>query len=111
MGMIKLPESSIDFFSKNYNEIFETGNLAEGEWAKKVEQIACEYTNSPYSVSANSNGAGLLALLNIYKSIYNKKTIFIQSNTMYGVKTISLTSGLNFVGCVDCSISTLMPSI
>ena len=35
MGMIKIPKESIDFFNKNYNSIFETGNLLKGLGIKK----------------------------------------------------------------------------
>ena len=34
----------------------------------------------------------------------------IQSNTMYGVKTITGTAGYNLVGYIDCQLETLMPS-
>ena len=34
----------------------------------------------------------------------------IQSNTMYGVKTIVGTAGFNLVNYIDCQIETLMPS-
>ena len=34
----------------------------------------------------------------------------IQSNTMYGVKTITKTAGYNLVDFIDCSLETLMPT-
>ena len=34
----------------------------------------------------------------------------IQSNTMYGVKTMTKTAGYNLVDIIDCRIETLMPS-
>ena len=46
MGMIKLPNQSINFFNENYLNIFESGNLAEGEWNRKVAEWACKYTSS-----------------------------------------------------------------
>ena len=46
MGMIKLPKKSIDFFNDNYPNIFETGNLAEGDWNIKVAEWSCKYTVS-----------------------------------------------------------------
>ena len=109
MGMIKLPKNSIDFFSQNYPEIFESGNLAEGAWGKKVSEWSCKYTSSKYSLAVNSNGAGLFALLRILKEYRHKNKVFLQSNTMYGVKTIALSSGLNLCGYVECSLDSLMP--
>ena len=44
MGIIKLPEASLDFFRDNQDEIFESGNLAEGEWNKILAHWTCEYT-------------------------------------------------------------------
>ena len=110
MGMIKLPKNSIDFFSQNYPDIFESGNLAEGAWGKKVSEWSCKYTSSKYSLAVNSNGAGLFALLRILKEYRHKKKVFLQSNTMYGVKTIALSSGLSLCGYVDCSLDSLMPN-
>ena len=34
----------------------------------------------------------------------------IQSNTMYGVKTITKTAGYNLVDFIDCRLETLMPN-
>ena len=34
------------------------------------------------------------SILRILKEYYNKDNIFLQSNTMYGVRTIAITSGL-----------------
>tara|TARA_B110000211_G_C14047081_1_gene539499 strand:- start:747 stop:1790 length:1044 start_codon:yes stop_codon:yes gene_type:complete len=110
MGMIKLPQASIDFFDTNYKEIFSSGSLAEGKWNKNVGSWACSFTSAPYALACNSNGAGILAILHVLKKFRNKKTIFIQSNTMYGVKTMSLTSGLELIGFVDCSLDYLMPT-
>ena len=36
--------------------------------------------------------------------------IFHQSNTMYGVKTIAVSSGLDLCGFVDCELVYLMPT-
>ena len=110
MGMIKLPRASIEYFDENYNEIFETGNLAEGKWNKEVANWACSYTSAKFGLAVNSNGAGILALLQVLRKFKGKRYIFIQSNTMYGVKTMSLTSGLELIGFVDCSIEYLMPN-
>ena len=51
MGQIKLPKKSIEFFEKNYPEIFDTGNLAEGIWNEKVSSW---YQNSSGKVVTTS---------------------------------------------------------
>ena len=110
MGTIKLPEKSIEFFKSNQDKIFESGNLAEGPWneqlCKKIKSLA----NIKNAITLNSNGSGLVALLLIYKEYYGRKNIMIQSNTMYGVKTITKTAGYNLVDFIDCQLNTLMPS-
>ena len=108
MGMIKLPKKSIDFFNNNYLEIFESGNLAEGDWNKKVAAWACTYTAAQYALAVNSNGSGVFAILNILKKYRGKNKVFLQSNTMYGVRTMAASSGLELCGYVDCSLGYLM---
>ena len=110
MGMIKLPKKSIDFFNNNYLEIFESGNLAEGDWNKKVAAWACTYTAAKYALAVNSNGSGVFAILNILKKYRGKNKVFLQSNTMYGVRTMAASSGLELCGYVDCSLDYLMPT-
>ena len=110
MGMIKLPDQSIKFFNENYLNIFESGNLAEGEWNKKVAEWSCSYTSADYSLAVNSNGAGIFTILRLMKEYRSKKKVFLQSNTMYGVKTIAISSGLEMCGYVDCSLDYLMPT-
>lgn len=110
MGMIKLPKKSIDFFNNNYLNIFESGNLAEGDWNKKVAHWACAYTSAKYALAVNSNGSGIFAILNIQKQYRGKKRVFLQSNTMYGVRTMAASSGLELCGYVDCSLDYLMPT-
>jgi len=110
MGMIKLPEQSVLFFEDNYSEIFESGNLAEGKWISKVSGWASEYTGAPYAHAVNSNGAGIFSVLNVLGRYFNKRRIFLQSNTMYGVRTMSITSGLELCGYVDCDLNYLMPT-
>jgi perosamine synthetase len=110
MGMIKLPKKSINFFKDNYLEIFDSGNLAEGEWNKKVAEWSKAYTSSKQALAFNSNGAGIFTVLRILKQYRNKKKIFLQSNTMFGVRTIAISSGLDLCGYVDCSLSYLMPT-
>ena len=110
MGMIKLPIASVEHFEEHYQEIFSSGNLSEGKWNQEVGNWICSYTSANKGLAVNSNGAGILALLQVLKKFRNKKYIFIQSNTMYGVKTMSLTSGLELIGFVDCSLEYLMPT-
>ena len=67
MGIIKLPQKSIEFFEEHYSEIFETGNLAESKWIEQVANWTTEYTEAPFAHAVNSNGAGIFSLLNILK--------------------------------------------
>jgi dTDP-4-amino-4,6-dideoxygalactose transaminase len=111
MGMIKLPENSIEYFKNNLDKIFQSGNLAEGQWNKKLEGFVKDLTGSQVSVATNSNGAGLVALLSIYKYYYRRNKVLIQSNTMYGVKTMVLSSGCKLSGFINCQLESLMPSV
>tara|TARA_B100001758_G_C18395964_1_gene605932 strand:- start:227 stop:1279 length:1053 start_codon:yes stop_codon:yes gene_type:complete len=111
MGIIKLPKESLDYFDLHKNEIFDSGALAEGQWNEEVAQWACSFTNSPNALAFNSNGSGLYTVLRLLKRYRGKKTVFLQSNTMYGVKTIANSSGLDLIGFVDCSFPYLMPSL
>ncbi len=108
--MIKIPQTAIEKFENNYPEIFSTGNLAEGKWNKALAQFFKEYTQSNYAMPFSSNGSGLLAILMLLKKHRGYKKIFIQSNTMYGVKTIAVTSGLDLIGFVPCNLPQLMPT-
>ncbi len=111
MGMIKIPRKALDKFTKNYQEIFKSGNLAEGEWNNNIGEWAKSYTNAGYALPVSSNGAGLFAVLSVLRRYKNYKKIFIQSNTMYGVKTIANSSGLQLCGYVNCSLDNmLMPT-
>jgi dTDP-4-amino-4,6-dideoxygalactose transaminase len=111
MGMIKLPNESIDFFKANQDQIFESGALAEGSWNNQVQDWICQYTNSTSSLSTSSNGTGLLAVLQALKYANGYEYIFLQSNTMYGMKTLAVSSGLELNGFVNCELKTLMPSL
>ena len=111
MGIIKLPAQSINFFQENCEEIFSSGELAEGKWNDSVADWCCKYSKAPYSLSFNSNGAGLFTILRLLKRYRAKKDVFLQSNTMYGVKTIAKSSGLEIKGFVDCSLDYLMPTL
>ena len=110
MGTIKLPKNSVDFFKSNQNKIFESGNLAEGPWNKQLSEKIKSICNIKNAICVNSNGSGLVALLLIYKEYYGRTDVMIQSNTMYGVKTITKTAGYNLVDFIDCQLETLMPS-
>lgn len=110
MGMIKIPHEAIENFEKNYPQIFESGNLAEGNWNKSLSIFFRDYTGAAHSMAFSSNGSGLLAILMLLKKYRGFKRIFIQSNTMYGVKTIAISSGLDLVGYVPCSLPSLMPT-
>tara|TARA_Y100000590_G_scaffold466761_2_gene643246 strand:+ start:3520 stop:4569 length:1050 start_codon:yes stop_codon:yes gene_type:complete len=110
MGIIKLPKNSIEFFKSNQDKIFESGKLAEGPWNEQLSEKIKDITKVKNAISVNSNGSGLVALLLIYKEYYGRTDIMIQSNTMYGVKTIAKTAGYNIVDFINCRLDTLMPS-
>ena len=110
MSLVKIPKKSVEYFKKHQDKIFESGNLAEGPWNKKLSEKILEFSGSKKAVPVNSNGSGLVAILLIFKTYFNRKDIMIQSNTMYGVKTIVGTAGFNLVNYIDCQIDTLMPN-
>ena len=111
MSLIKIPNKSVEFFKKHQDDIFKSGNLAEGPWNKKLAEKIQEFSGSKKAVSINSNGSGLVAILLIFKTYFGREDIMIQSNTMYGVKTIVGTAGFNLVSYIDCQINTLMPNL
>lgn len=111
MGMIKVPQAAVDKFNNNVSEIFSTGNLAEGKWNTRLSDFFKNYAHAQCAVPFSSNGSGLLAILILLKRYRNYDKVFIQSNTMYGVKTIAITSGLNYIGAVPCSLPSLMPTL
>ena len=110
MGTIKLPKNSINFFKSNQNKIFESGNLEEGPWNEQLSEKIKFICNVKNAICVNSNGSGLVALLLIYKEYYGRTNVMIQSNTMYGVKTMTKTAGYNLVSIIECQLQTLMPS-
>lgn len=110
MGTIKIPNNSIEFFQNNQSKIFESGNLSEGPWNEQLSEKIKSICNVKNAICVNSNGSGLVALLLIYKEYYGRTNVMIQSNTMYGVKTITKTAGYNLVNFIDCSLETLMPT-
>ena len=110
MSLIKIPSKAVEFFKNNQDEIFKSGNLAEGPWNKKLSEKVKQISGSQNAVSVNSNGSGLVAILLIFKTYFGREDIMIQSNTMYGVKTIVGTAGYNLVDYINCNLDTLMPS-
>lgn len=110
MGMIKLPPAAIEKFENHYPEIFASGNLSEGKWNEALSAFFKRYTGAAAASVFSSNGSGLLAILLLLKRYRDFKRIFIQANTMYGVKTIAISSGLDFLGAVPSSLRTLMPT-
>ncbi len=112
MGMIKIPKKSLSYFQEEFPEIIDSGNLAEGKWNEQVGELVKNYTSAKHACVFNSNGSGLVTALKIFKEQYGKKQVFLQSNTMYGVKTIAYTSSLEISGFVDSSLDNLlMPTI
>lgn len=110
MGLVKIPHKAKEKFESNFSVIIDSGELAEGAWNNAFSSFVIDYTKAETACPVSSNGAGLLAVLIALRDMYGKKDIFIQSNTMYGVKTLAVSSGLRYLGAVDCSISSLMPS-
>jgi len=109
--MIKLPEKSIKYFKNNLDDIFNSGNLAEGIWNRKISEYIINITGAKTALPTNSNGSGLVALLTIYRHYFGRSNVMIQNNTMYGVKTMVPAGGCNLSGFIDCELDTLMPSI
>ena len=110
MGMIKVPKKSINFFNSNFQDIVETGFLAEGNWNKNLAELIKDITGANNATPTNSNGAGIVALLTIYRHIYKRNKVLVQSNTMYGVKVMAPAAGCENSGYIECQINTLMPS-
>ena len=110
MSLVKLPKKSVEFFKKNQDEILNSGNLVEGVWNKTLNEKIKEISGAKNAVCINSNGSGLVAILLIFKTYFGREDVMIQSNTMYGVKTMVGTAGLNLVDFINCQIETLMPN-
>ena len=110
MSLVKLPKKSVEFFKKNQDEILNSGNLVEGAWNKTLNEKIKEISGAKNAVCVNSNGSGLVAILLIFKTYFGREDVMIQSNTMYGVKTMVGTAGLNLVDFISCQIETLMPN-
>jgi perosamine synthetase len=111
MGLVKIPKESIQYFKNNIEKICESGALAEGPWNKKLAAFINDLTGSKISVPTNSNGAGLVSLLQIYNRYYDRKEVWIQSNTMYGVKTMVPAGNCKLAGFIESKLETLMPGL
>jgi perosamine synthetase len=111
MGVIKLPQASLNFFKSNLDQIFETGSLAEGQWNKALAEFCQSYCKAKIAIPTVSNGSGLMALLQIHAKLNNRSKVLLQSNTMYGVKTLAKSAGLDVEASIKCSTKTLMPTI
>ena len=107
MGLIKLPEKSINYFKNNLDEIFVSGTLAEGPWNLKLSGFVKSLIGSEEALPTNSNGSGLVALMSIYRHYFDRTNVMIQSNTMYGVKTMIYAAGSNLSDYVQCRLETL----
>lgn len=91
---IQLPVSMIEEFTKKIPEVLTSGNIAEGQYRKSVESRIVELVQgSTNGILTNSNGTGLFACLQYYKS-QGVNTVFVQSNTMYGIKTLVNLAGM-----------------
>ncbi len=110
MGMIKLPSESINFFKHHVDDIFESGNFAEGKWNQNIVSFIKEMTGAKHALATNSNGSGSVALMSLYRNKFNRNKVILQSNTMYGVKAWIEASGCSLGGYIDCSTETLMPT-
>ena len=82
MGLVKIPKSAIEFFKKNQDEIFNSGNLSEGPWIDKLSNKIKTIAGVKNAIPVNSNGSGLVALLLIFKEYFGRSEIMIQSNTI-----------------------------
>ena len=101
MGLIKLPTNSVEFFKSHLQQIFDTGNLAEGPWNERLSEFVQSYSQVKCAIPTASNGSGLMALLQLYKENYDRTDVYIQSNTMYGVKTLVNAAGMQLAGFID----------
>ena len=111
MGIIKLPDKSIQYFKNHTDEIFESGKLAEGKWNIKLSEYVKNLTKAKRAIPTNSNGSGLVAIMSLYQHYHHRSKVMIQSNTMYGVKVMVVASGCKLIDYIKCRKDTLMPSI
>lgn len=110
MGLVKLPAGSKEFFEEHYPSILDSGQLAEGPWNDELAASICRFNHSRYCIPVVSNGAGVLAVLQVLQSLYDSRNVLLQGNTMYGVKTMVNSAGYQVIAYVDCCLETLMPT-
>jgi dTDP-4-amino-4,6-dideoxygalactose transaminase len=94
--VIYLPDSVINNFVSDSYYVLTSGILAEGPLRSEVEDLCNNLFayNKVFTTLVNSNGSGLFTLLNYYK-LQGYDKVLIQSNTMYGIYTLSNLSGMN----------------
>ena len=80
MGMIKLPSASQSFFDDNYKAILSTGQLAEGEWNRALENWTTKYTGAKFAV-ATSNGTSALHISLLISGVENGHEVITQPIT------------------------------
>ena len=66
MGTIKLPKNSINFFKSNQNQIFESGNLAEGPWNEQLSEKIKSIFDVTHSIFFTSNCIVFFSLFLIF---------------------------------------------
>ena len=77
MSVIKIPTDSKKFFKSNLNNIFKTGNLAEGFWNEKLSEFVSKTTNTKTQFLV-FEWSGINVLINYYNHYKNKKYIHNQ---------------------------------
>ena len=80
MSTIKIPQSSINFFKSNVDDIFNSGNMAEGVWIEKLTEYATDYCDVKFATATVSNGTGMMSLLQIFKFV---KDVGYRFNDVY----------------------------
>lgn len=108
--MIRLPAAARQFFAEHIQQVFDSGTLAEGPWNEAVADWACKYTGAKFATTTGSNGGGMFAVLSLLRRYRGYTHALIQSNTMYGVKTMVVSAGLELAGTVGCSLDFLVPT-
>lgn len=109
MPLVRIPDASKAYFERHYPSILASGMLAEGIWNDRLAEAVCSLNGSPYCIPVASNGTGMMSVLQVLNRHYGAHGIFLQGNTMYGVKTAVHAAGMNIGGYVDCGLGTLMP--
>lgn len=93
---IYLPKAVIQKYAEQVVPVLESGNIAEGDCRKAVESKVRDLFKDQEILTTlvSSNGTGLLAVLFYLKETQGVTDVIIQSNTMYGIKSIVNTAGL-----------------